>query len=81
MGNIQNALKGASEGSVIKLSDAMAIGQKADDLLNKSAVMLKKAMKQVGQLEGGEIAKVLAEIQGQKFNAAVFSYNREPDGQ
>jgi hypothetical protein len=81
MGNIQNALKGASEGSVIKLSDAMAIGQKADDLLNKSAVMLKKAMKQVGQIDGGEIAIVLAEIQGQKFNAAVFSYNREPDGQ
>lgn len=81
MGNIQNSLKLASDGSVVKLKHALVIGEKADDLLARSATLLKKAMKQMGDLDGQDIAEILAEIQGHRFNAAAFSYDREPDGQ
>jgi hypothetical protein len=81
MGKIQNALKGASQGSLIKLSDAMAIGQKADNLLDRSVEKLTLLKKNVGETDGEDIAHLIAEINGQKLNAAMYSYNREPDGQ
>lgn len=81
MGNIQNALKAAADGSLIKLSNAMAIGQKADDLLDRSVEKLSLLKKNVGETDGEEIASLIAQIKGQRFNAAMYSYNREPDGQ
>jgi len=81
MENIQNALKMAADGRIIKMKHALAIGEKADCLLTKTAKVLEKAMKQMGGIDGEECAEIIAEIKGQRFNAAAYSYDREPDGQ
>ncbi|GEM_PF-3734727 len=81
MENIQNALKMAADGRVIKMKHALAIAEKADYLLTKTASILEKARKQMGDIDGEECEKIIAEIKGQRFNAAAYSYDREPDGQ
>ena len=81
MENIQNALRMAADGRMIKMKHALSIGAKADEMLMRSVALLKTARKQMGEIDGEEVAKLLAEIQGHRFNAAAFSYDREPDGQ
>lgn len=81
MGNIQNSLKQASYQGTIKEEHAMIIGKKADQLLEKAAEKLTQLKGQVGMIIGGEITELISEINGVRFNATEYYYDKQPDGQ
>lgn len=81
MGNIQNSLKQASFQGMIKEEHAMIIGNKADQMLEKATNKLTELKGQVGMIIGGEIAELVSEIKGIRFNATEYYYDKQPDGQ
>jgi len=78
MATITQQLKQRSVKGLISEKEALAVGQRADELLTKAVEILKDARPNFGLFVGGEIDTLISEIN--KVKLPVF-IDREPDGQ
>ena len=81
MGNLRNALKQAASGGVIKEAQALAIADQHDQLIHDISEILTRIRPNLGMMVGGEVDQIQAQIKGQRFNAAAYFHDKEPDGQ
>lgn len=79
--NVKESLKQSVVNGQIKESQALAIGDQADQLLKEASALLDQLKRNVGMFLGGEIASLQAKIKGQRFNEAEYHHDRVPDGQ
>ena len=81
MGNIKNLVKNASKNGSISEDAALSIATAAENLLERSADLLKDLKKQVGTMTGERIDELLTDITGVRSKESVYYLERESDGQ
>ena len=78
---ITKAMQAVTSNGQIKATDANQIAAKADELLGDIYELLKKVKTQVGTHYGELITEKLNQIDGVRFDATAYHYNKEPEGQ
>jgi len=81
MSTIQESLRQHASGAMIRLSDALEIGAKADELLLESAQLLKECLSDVGNTKREKIERLTGIITRRRSANQTYFSDREPDGQ
>lgn len=78
---ITKAIQAVTSNGQIKASDALAIAERADTLIESSYNLIKHLRTQVGTVDGEKITVLMNTMDGIKFNAAAYHYEKLPEGQ
>lgn len=79
--NIQTSLKKAAVNGLITLDKALIVAKRYDELQEESKELLRQAEKNSGMVLGERINAHLADIEGVKFSALDYNYERFPGEQ
>lgn len=81
MNLISSQLQRITSNGTIRAAEAQRVASKADEILTETYQMLAWMKTQVGTDKGAQITELMNRIEGVRFDAAGYHYDKVPEGQ